>query len=99
MTTEEFIKLARKAGFVHGNPHSEIIVRHSSGAWVSIEERLHQFAILVAAAEREACAKIADSEISKYPPGTPFNQYQSGIFTAAEHIDDAIRARGDHGKS
>ena len=44
--------------------------------------------------EREACAKIADSEISKYPPGAPFNQYQSGIFTAAEHIAEAIRARG-----
>lgn len=61
MTTEEFIKLAREAGFVHSNPHSEIIVRHSSGAWVSIEERLHQFALLVASAEREACAKVCDS--------------------------------------
>lgn len=45
--------------------------------------------------EREDCAKIADAEISKHPPGAPFNQYQSGIFTAAEHIADAIRARGD----
>lgn len=45
--------------------------------------------------EREACAKIADAEISKYPPGAPFNQYQSGIFAAAEHISEAIRARGD----
>ena len=59
MTNEEFIKLAREAGFVHSNPHSEIIVRHSSGAWVSIEERLHQFALLVAANEREACAQLA----------------------------------------
>lgn len=45
--------------------------------------------------EREACAKIADAEIAKYQPGAPFNQYQSGIFSAAEHIADAIRARGD----
>lgn len=46
------------------------------------------------AIEREACAKIADSEIAKYQPGAPFNQLQSGIFTAAEHIAEAIRARG-----
>lgn len=45
--------------------------------------------------EREACAKIADAEIAKYPPGAPFNQYQSGIFSAAEHISEAIRARGN----
>ena len=45
--------------------------------------------------EREACAKIADSELAKYPPGAPFNQYQSGIFTAAEHIAAGIRARGN----
>lgn len=45
--------------------------------------------------EREACAKIADTKISKYPPGAPFNQYQSGIFSAAEHIAEAIRARGN----
>lgn len=45
--------------------------------------------------EREACAKIADAEIAKHPPGAPFNQYQSGIFTAAEHIAEAIRARGN----
>lgn len=46
--------------------------------------------------EREACAKIADAELAKYPPVAPFNQYQSGIFTAAEHIAEAIRARGNH---
>lgn len=45
--------------------------------------------------EREACAKIADAEISKYPPDAPVSQYQSGIFTAAEHIAEAIRARGN----
>ena len=44
--------------------------------------------------EREACAKIADAEISKYPPWAPVSQYQSGIFTAAEHISEAIRSRG-----
>lgn len=45
--------------------------------------------------EREACAKIADAELTQYPPEAPVSQYQSGIFTAAEHIAEAIRARGD----
>lgn len=45
--------------------------------------------------EREACAKIADAELTPYPPEAPVSQYQSGIFTAAEHIAEAIRARGN----
>lgn len=48
-----------------------------------------------AAKEREACAKIADAELAMFAPGAPVTQYQSGIFTAAEHIADAIRARGN----
>ena len=43
--------------------------------------------------EREACASIADAELNHYPPEAPVTQYQSGIFTAAEHIAAAIRAR------
>ena len=46
-------------------------------------------------AEREACASIADAELAMFGPGAPVTQYQSGIFTAAEHIADAIRARGN----
>jgi len=45
--------------------------------------------------EREACARIADAELAMFGPDAPVTQYQSGIFTAAEHIADAIRARGD----
>ena len=86
MKKEEFIKLARKAGFVHGNPHSEIIVRHSSGALVSIEERLHQFAILVAAAEREACADILDRNADRCDP-------YSVAFDVLDSNAKAIRAR------
>lgn len=90
---ETFIRLAREAGFVQYNPHSEVVVRHSNGAWQSIEERLDMFAALVSAHEREQCARIADAELNPYPPEAPVSQYQSGIFTAAEHIAKAIRAR------
>ena len=54
---DDIIKLAREAGFVHCNPHSAIVIRHSNGSWQSIEERLDQFAVLVARHERKACAE------------------------------------------
>lgn len=49
MTHEEIIKLARKAG----------IAKHGLG-WTCWEGQLERFAALVAAAEREACAKVVE---------------------------------------
>ena len=79
--------MAREAGFVHANPHSQIMVRHSSGAWVSIEERLHQFAILVAEYERNACADILDRNSDRCDP-------YSIAFDVLDSNANAIRARG-----
>ena len=99
MTKEEIIKMALEAG-INFRPLDDDycdMVGLDRGTICRVEsigdEEIKRFATIVAAAEREACAKIADAEISKYPPGAPFNQYQSGIFTAAEHIAEAIRAR------
>ena len=36
MTQDEVIALAREAGFCDSNSFSPVIVRHNSGAWVSI---------------------------------------------------------------
>jgi hypothetical protein len=58
MTSDDIINLARAAGFDESNQFAEIIVRHSNGSWVSIEGELRRFYDLVAAAEREACAKV-----------------------------------------
>ena len=81
--------MAREAGFVHANPHSQIIVRHSSGAWVSIEERLHQFFIIVAAAERNACVKSCKEQ--RLLLGEDEAKYASlGIAMCV----DAIKTRG-----
>lgn len=100
MTKDDVIALARKARmrkYQHNLASNPVQIRIS---FDGDEAALLRFAAMVeqraAAAEREACAKIADAEISKYPPGAPFNQYQSGIFSAAEHIAEAIRARGNH---
>jgi ethanolamine utilization microcompartment shell protein EutS len=49
-----------------------------------------KFAALVAAAEREACAKIADSEIKN----TAILTVNPGKSAAAWDIANAIRARG-----
>ena len=47
MTRDDIIRMAREAGYT---------------GYDSLSERLHEFAALVAAAEREACAEICDSE-------------------------------------
>ena len=60
MTKDNIIRMARDAGFDESNAVCAVVVRHSNGSWVGIEERLALFADLVAAVEREACAAICD---------------------------------------
>lgn len=58
MTKDGVIELAKAAGFdVGGN--AEIYNPRSNDTW-PLTDYLHQFAILVAKAEREACAKWLD---------------------------------------
>lgn len=78
MTKDDILRMAREANL----PDPMVF-------YASIE----RFAALVSAHEREQCARIADAELNPYPPEAPVSQYQSGIFTAAEHIAKAIRAR------
>ncbi len=51
MTRDDIIRLAREAGIVDWSLH---------GRLESKEEALERFATLVAAAEREACAKLCE---------------------------------------
>ena len=81
MTQQEIIRMAREAGLLE-----------ESEAWVSPhQEAMERFAALVAAHEREACAKVADGELmntnmlTSYPPKS----------SAAWNIAAAIRARGE----
>ena len=75
MTQDEIIRMAREAGFEYAVDN----------------ERWYRFAALVAAHEREACAKVADGELmntnmlTSYPPKS----------SAAWNIAAAIRARGE----
>ena len=80
MTREEIIRMAREAGF---DPHD------MSDDFTCNLEDIERFAALVAAAEREACAKVADSE--RYNTEMLLSMpAQSG---AAFKIAAAIRAR------
>ncbi len=53
MTRDDIIRMAREAGLL---PHPENIVYQDP----MFEGRIKTFAALVAAAEREACAKVCD---------------------------------------
>jgi hypothetical protein len=93
MNREDIIKMAREAGF--------------SVAWPETVPNFERFAALVAA-EREACAQIAEDEWLNYSAlneahqqlsPLPFNpnnfDIDMSIALMSKHIADLIRDRGD----
>ena len=70
MSRDSIVRMAREAGFIINDENP---MTHS----------LERFAALVAAAEREACAKVCDDLKWKEPP-----------LNFAENCAAAIRARG-----
>ena len=78
MNKEEIIKLAREVGLLPDNLHPAPQTHHMAQK----QKNLERFAALVAAHEREACAKLAEE---------PYE------FTSEEahRIASAIRARGE----
>ena len=74
MTREEIIDMAIQAGFVD--------YELDDGTTHAFDERYEAFAVLVASAEREACAKVCDG----YSDGRHANM--------ADLCAEAIRARG-----
>ncbi len=90
MGRDDIIKLAREAGLYVGRNISGVQLVGSSyeegGLLVHLAvEELERFAALVAAAEREACAKVCDV-LAVHP------EYASDITKVAAQ---AIRARGN----
>jgi cupin superfamily acireductone dioxygenase involved in methionine salvage len=80
MNKEEIIKLAREVGLLPDNLHPAPQTHHMAQK----QKNLERFAALVAAAEREACAKVCDV-LAVHP------EYASDITKVAAQ---AIRARG-----
>lgn len=78
MTKDDIIRMAQEAGFAFDGVNTRIPL------WISRPEELERFAALVAAAEREACAKVCE---------------EWGAFNKiAAECAEAIRARGEHDK-
>jgi hypothetical protein len=85
MTTDDIIRMAREAGL-----EQVVSIALDGTKIVSCPPlpELERFANLVAAAEREACAKLVDEEMADYRYGTPPN-------IALNNAAAAIRARGE----
>ena len=84
MNLDEIIKLAREAGDADE-------VDAWQNVWTLTQEELERFAALVAAAEREACAKACD-ELPMYGPDDETADWYG--FAQAD-CAAAIRARGE----
>lgn len=88
MTRDDIIRMAQEAGLtsVIDAHHKE----YGSGAFdLSLYEEVTRFAALVAAAEREACAKVCD-RMEKESDGVECCKWPTPADCAA-----AIRARGN----
>ena len=86
MTRDEITRMAREAGFVG--------MDGSHGA-------LGRFATLVAAAEREACAKVCEKISDEYDEneGRKYAELRTDAATGGRDCASAIRARGEKGQS
>ena len=85
MNNDEIIHMAREAG-------AEATHYETWGDVYELDmELLERFAALVAAHEREACAKVCD----KYATGGDGSRYDMGRLDASTSCAAAIRARGE----
>ena len=92
MTQDEIISMARESGL-----HKMIQVKHVVDKVYEIpSEKLERFAALVAAHEREACAKVCD-EKGKYflDMLTGMIPIKPDVLTGALMCAAAIRAKGE----
>jgi hypothetical protein len=83
MTRDDITRMAREAGFVideKAQQHQPNCIFHT---YYMVDELLTRFAALVAAAEREACAKVVESDPS-------YDWHRFACESAA-----AIRERGE----
>ncbi|UEP49613.1 hypothetical protein LMA00_07655 [Burkholderia ambifaria] len=63
--TDQQIEAAKEAGFYWHPIRKRLVVRHSSGAWVAVDELLAHFATLLAAQQPEPIAHLTDDHRGK----------------------------------
>jgi len=88
MTRDEILAMAREA-----DPYGELGKLYEMAELTP--STLERFAALVAAAEREECAKVCDQRKIITPEWQLDQHYNQG----ASHCAAAIRARGEKGQS
>ncbi len=92
MTRDDIIRMAREAGLVDWLPNATF----SDGRWWieahEPDDSLERFAALIAAAEREACAKVCE-ELE--PDNRHLGEWIAGWCDGTDDCAAAIRARGE----
>lgn len=92
MTRDDVLRMAREAGFCVLLPDEHI---DEIGTCMPTDDdclpEMERFAALVAAAEREECALLADSFVAS----GPVSEVQQRHNYAYMQVCDAIRARGE----
>lgn len=86
MTRDDVIRMAREAGGTEMQPYD---YGARSDRFTMRHEVLERFATLVAAAEREVCAKVCELQ-DEYDRDDP-----SSAYVMKTHCIEAIRARGN----
>ena len=96
MTKDDIVNWAHKSGFLvdtHAQQYQPNCILSTHGL---IDENLQRFANLVAAAEREACAKLCEDEawrLKKLAVDTNSSSTNTKAIQASND-SDSIRARG-----
>ena len=90
MTQDDIIRMAREAGLAP--IYSGCDVPNVSCAYEDWDEELERFAALIAAAEREACAKVCDAVAKKMDDE---GEGPTGYIAWVADCAAAIRARGN----
>ena len=98
MTRDEIIRMAREAGF----PFTKYgTLECDEDGEIDADEMFERFAALVAAAEREACAKVCEKISDEYDEneGLKYAELRTDAATGGRDCAAAIRARGEKGQS
>ena len=82
MTRDDILRMAKEAGFEEGYGNHLFPPGDYREEVVPVTDEIIRFAALVAAAEREACAKVAES-------------YEPTCEVCPSGVSSAIRARGE----
>jgi hypothetical protein len=97
MTRDDIKRMAQEAGFEEGYGNHLFPPGDYKEEVVPVTDEIIRFAALVAAAEREACAKVCEKQIKSYMSKQyttdPLGGFRERF--AAEQCAAAIRARGE----